>query len=201
MPGLSLALAASVAWGAADFLAGLKSRRLALLTVLLVSQVAGLVLLVPVVCSVGEPPPAGHFLALGALSGVFNAAALAAFYRAWRWAGWGSSRPIAATDAVIPLAFGLVSGEQLTSVESAGLALAVASVVVVSWAAERGNSEEGAAKSRAAMGIGLALIAAACFGCFVVALDAAERGQRPLGRRGQPHDQRRRWSASRPASR
>ncbi len=121
----------------------------------------------------GEPPPAGHFLALGALSGVFNAAALAAFYRGLALGRMGVVAAIAATDALIPLAFGIVSGEQLTSVESAGLALAVASVVVVSWAAERGDSEEGAAKSKAAMGIGLALIAAACFGCFVVALDAS----------------------------
>ena len=84
---------------------------------------------------------------------------------------------IAATDAVIPLAFGLISGERLTSVESAGLALALASVVVVAWAAERGSdSESGEHSSRAAVSIGLALVAAICFGCFVVALDASSEG-------------------------
>jgi uncharacterized membrane protein len=176
MPGLLLAIAASVAWGAADFLAGLKSRRLPLLAVLLASQVAGLVLLVPVVLAVGEPPPAGQFVALGALAGAFNAAALAAFYRGLALGRMGIVAAIAATDAVVPLAFGIGSGEQITSVESVGLVLALASVVVVSWAAERGNSETDGSRSGAAGCVGLALIAAACFGCFVVALDASSEG-------------------------
>ena len=42
MVALTLALAASVAWGSSDFLAGVKARNVAVLTVLLVSQVAGL---------------------------------------------------------------------------------------------------------------------------------------------------------------
>ena len=41
---VALALGASLAWGASDFLAGLKTRRLAVLWVLLVSQATGLVL-------------------------------------------------------------------------------------------------------------------------------------------------------------
>jgi drug/metabolite transporter (DMT)-like permease len=41
---VALALGASIAWGCSDFLAGLKTRRLAVLWVLLVSQGTGLVL-------------------------------------------------------------------------------------------------------------------------------------------------------------
>ena len=43
---------------------------------------------------------------------------------------------------VIPLAFGIASGERLTSVESVGVALALVSVMVVAWAAERGSDAE-----------------------------------------------------------
>ncbi len=41
MAAVALALAASLAWGASDFLAGLKSRDVAVLSVLVVSQGAG----------------------------------------------------------------------------------------------------------------------------------------------------------------
>jgi hypothetical protein len=44
MVAIALALAASLAWGASDFLAGVKTRELAVVWVLLVSQATGLVL-------------------------------------------------------------------------------------------------------------------------------------------------------------
>ena len=175
MPGLVLALAASVAWGAADFLAAVKCRGTRLLTVLLASQFAGLVLLVPVVLLAGEPVPEGRYLALGALSGVFNVAALAALYRGLAVGRIGIVAPVAAADALIPLGFGIASGDALTSLEGMGVAVAMVSVMVVAWAAERGSDADGE-DNAAAVGIGLALLAAACFGCFAVTLDAASEG-------------------------
>ena len=142
---------------------------------LLASQVAGLVLLVPVVVLWGEPPPEARYLALGALSGLFNVAALAALYKGLALGRIGIVAPVAAADAVIPLGFGLASGDHVTSIESAGLAVALVSVIVVAWAAERGGKSDGKTNA-AAVGIGLALLAAVCFGCFAVSLDAASEG-------------------------
>src|SRR3954452_9582070 len=58
MLALVLALGAGVAWGGSDFLAGLASRRLPVLAVLIGSQAAGLVLLLGLLGVAGGPPPA-----------------------------------------------------------------------------------------------------------------------------------------------
>jgi hypothetical protein len=47
MTAIALALAASLAWGCSDFLGGLQTRRQHLLGVLLVSQAAGLAIVLP----------------------------------------------------------------------------------------------------------------------------------------------------------
>ena len=67
---VALALGASLAWGASDFLAGLKTRRLALLWVLLVSQATGLVLVGIAALASGTPLPGGHSALLAAGAGV-----------------------------------------------------------------------------------------------------------------------------------
>lgn len=174
MSALAFALAASLAWGSADFLGGLASRRVALLTVLLVSQFVGLALLMPVMVALDEPPPAGSYLLLAALSGAFNAIALGAFYRGLALGTMSVVAPIAATDAVIPVVFGIVSGERPAPVEIAGVAIALVGVVLVSRPADEERDAGG--RRLAAQGIGLGLLAAVCFGCFVVTLDGASEG-------------------------
>jgi uncharacterized membrane protein len=76
-----LALGSSLAWGLADFLGGLKSRSLALPTVLLLSQAVGLVITVAVVALAGEAPAASATLGWAALSGILDLAGLWALYR------------------------------------------------------------------------------------------------------------------------
>jgi hypothetical protein len=67
---VALGLSASVVWGLADFLGGLQSRRVPLLAVVLVSQLAGVagMLAVPAVLAGGPPPPAA--LVPAALAGL-----------------------------------------------------------------------------------------------------------------------------------
>ncbi len=52
-------MGAGLSWGLSDFLGGLKSRRIALLAVLLTSQVVGLALIGGFVAVRGEGPPRG----------------------------------------------------------------------------------------------------------------------------------------------
>jgi hypothetical protein len=54
---VALTLGASLAWGRSDFLAGFKSRQLAVVWVLLVSQSTGLVLVTVAAVPGGEPLP------------------------------------------------------------------------------------------------------------------------------------------------
>src|SRR5918997_4871207 len=59
MAAVALALASSLAWGVADFLGGLQSRRRALLAVLFVGQAAGLASMAVALALRGEGPPGG----------------------------------------------------------------------------------------------------------------------------------------------
>ena len=54
MVALGLALGASIAWGGSDFLAGLVARRLPVLTLLVLSQGAGLLLLLLLLALAGQ---------------------------------------------------------------------------------------------------------------------------------------------------
>jgi drug/metabolite transporter (DMT)-like permease len=79
--------------------------------------------------------------------------------------------PISATAAVVPVVFGVASGERPSPVQGAGIALAVAGVVLAS----RSRDGDGGGR-RLAEGTGLALVAALAFGILLVALGEASEG-------------------------
>lgn len=168
MLAVALGLASSLCWGISDFVGGLKSRSLELLSVLLLSQLTGVVLVALLVVLRGRPPPPAGDLALGALSGVSGVLGLAAFYRGLATGAMAVVAPIAASGAVIPVAAGLLEGERPSATQAAGVALAIAGVATVS----RETGEAGR-PARLAAGVGLALAAAVGIGGFFVALDHA----------------------------
>jgi drug/metabolite transporter (DMT)-like permease len=174
---LTLAFGASVAWGSADFLAGVGCRRLAILTVLLVSQAIGLALLIPLMVASASPMPANHYVLMGVIAGACNVAAVAAFYRGLAGGTMGVVAPIAATDALIPVGYGLVTGERPSSLTMIGIALALLGVVLASRPPRHEENEEPTRKRDSpAKGVALALIAAVCFGLFTIALADASKG-------------------------
>jgi drug/metabolite transporter (DMT)-like permease len=166
-----LALTASLSWGLGDFLAGLRTRRLPVVTVLVVSQAAGLTTVVLVVAIRGVGPPEGRYLLFGSLAGVAGAVGLAALYRGLAVGPMSIVAPISATAAVVPVVAGILTGERPSSAQAAGIALAVAGVVLAS----RMPGPEGPHGSRAE-GVGLALVAALAFGLLLVALGEASEG-------------------------
>jgi drug/metabolite transporter (DMT)-like permease len=165
---VALGLAAGLSWGVSDFLGGVKSRTLELLAVMVLSQGMGLALVALIVAVRGEGPPAGEQLLYASLSGVSGVLGLAAFYRGLAVGAMAVVAPISATGAAIPVVAGLISGERPSAAQAAGIALAIAGVVVASREAP---AEGGPA--RVATGVGLALVAACGFGGFFVAMDAA----------------------------
>jgi drug/metabolite transporter (DMT)-like permease len=162
---LALALGASVAWGASDFLAGVASRRLAVLSVLVGSQAVGLVIAAVAVAAQGAPPPGAGFVAWAALAGLAEAAGFACLYRGLAVGAMAIVAPITATAAAVPLAVGLAGGDALGAPALAGAALAVAGVLIA--AREPGSGR------RLGTGVALGVGAAACFGLFLVGLDVA----------------------------
>ena len=159
MLGLLLALGASVSWGVADYLGGVKSRVVPLLTLIAVSQLAGLVLTAAIAGATGSFPDArtAVYAALGGTAGVI---AVAAFYRGMAIGRISIVAPVSATGVVLPVAVGLARGEKPGSLALAGIALALVGVILASAEREPGGSPGLAA------GVPLALAAAFGFGVF-----------------------------------
>jgi len=168
MAAVLLALAASASWGVSDFLGGVKARSLDVLAVLAVSQPAGLVLLGVIVGAHGGWPGWGWWALWAALGGLGGAIGIGALYRGLAVGSMGIVAPITSTSPLIPLTVGLARGERPSTLQLAGIALALVGVAFAGW-------EPGAegARGRAAVGAGLALLAAATFGSSQVGLEAA----------------------------
>lgn len=141
---------------------------------LLLSQATGLAIAAALALAGGGAAPAGEHVAYAALSGVAGLMGLSAFYRGMAVGAMSVVAPISATAAVIPVIVGVASGERPSSLQAAGVALALAGVVLVSREAPGRPSERGG--GALAAGAGLALLAAAGFGSFFVAMDAASDG-------------------------
>jgi drug/metabolite transporter (DMT)-like permease len=167
---VALALGASLAWGVSDFYAGLQSRRLPLLTVLAVSQAVGLAVIALIVAARGHGPPSAGPLALAAGSALAGLGGLAAFYRGLAVGAMSVVAPVSATAAAIPVAYGLATGDRPTALQAAGMAAALAGVILAS---REEDPERGGGGTRLAAGFGLALIAALGFGTFFVAIGRA----------------------------
>jgi uncharacterized membrane protein len=170
---VALALAASVGFGSADYLGGTRSRRMPVLTVLVVSQLAGLVVLLTSVGMTSSAPGDRAFLGYAAIGGIVQGLGLAAYYRSLALGTMGIMAPIAATAAVVPLTVGIASGERPSTVQSLGIGLALCGVALSSY--ESGGNKLG--ERRFAVGAGFALTGALGTGMGLAAIDAAaERG-------------------------
>lgn len=165
---LVLAFSAGMGWGTADFLGGYSARRLPLVTVSLVSQAAGLALLLAVAAVRGDAPESGSALVTGLAGGLAGAAGLAALYRALAIGRMSIVAPTAALSGTVPVAWGLLRGERPEPVQLAGIALAILGIVLAARMPDRDGG-------RGTAGLGLALLAALTLGAFVVFLDEAGR--------------------------
>jgi drug/metabolite transporter (DMT)-like permease len=160
------ALLASVAWGVADFLGGVKSRVVPTLVVLLLAQVSGVVAIGLVVALAGNAPP-GPSILWAALAGLFGAVGLASFYRGMAVGAISVVAPIAAVGAIVPVVFGIATGDDVSRGQGVGFALALSGVALASF--ER--HEPGA--MRIAAGVPWAIAAMIGFGGYYVPMHEA----------------------------
>src|SRR5688500_12256019 len=121
-----------MSWGLADFTAGLKSRRLGVLTVLTWVEASGLVVVMTVIVATGEPLPDGRTALYAVIAGVCGVTALGAFYRALSVGTMSIVAPISATGVMLPVIVGLVTGDPLTVVIGLGMLAAIAGVLLAS---------------------------------------------------------------------
>lgn len=125
-----LALTASLFWGASDYAAGIMGRRTTVWAVVLLTQLAGLVATGFVVLGHGTGlPPLNGWLP-GVLSGLAGIVAVLCFYKALAIGIMSLVAPITSTGIIVPVLVGLVLGERPSTLQFAGMALAVGGVVL-----------------------------------------------------------------------
>jgi uncharacterized membrane protein len=130
MLAVALALGSSVVWGTADFLGGVYTRRLTLAPVVVVSQLAGLVLLTVATALTGVFDP--RSFAIGLAAGVCGAVGIAAFYRALATGTISIVSPISACGALVPVGLALAQGERPGRLALVGSAIALSGAVLAS---------------------------------------------------------------------
>ena len=165
MKAVALALGASLTWGVADFFGPLKGRTYGALRVLFYVQIGGLVAIAAVVAVRGRgPADSAALLAIpAAVSGTLG---LYAYYRGMAVGAMSIVAPIAGISAVVPVTFGIVTGERPSSWQLLGIAAALGGVFLASREPGRGGP-------KIAAGVGLALLAAIGFGGYFPAMHAA----------------------------
>jgi drug/metabolite transporter (DMT)-like permease len=173
---LLLALAGSLAYGAADFLGGVAARGAHVLRVVVIAAPASLLVELLLWPAVGADFP-GRAVAWGAASGVASAVAFALLYRTLAIGPMSVLSPVTAlVSAALPVAVGLIGGERLGALALVGMLLALAGVVLVSG----GTGPAGARPSR--LSLVLAFGAGAAIALQLVCLDQApdDSGVAPL---------------------
>ena len=173
---IALALAASIAAGSTDFFAGLLSRRLGVITVLLVSHVASVVLLVLAAAIFGISALGSALLVPAAISGFCVVIGAGSFWQGLKVGAMGIVAPIVAFGAVVPVVAGLLSGERLSTLQLIGITLGIVGVVLASVETHPLDTDE----RRIAAGVGFALLAIVGIGGFYVSIDAASEHGTPL---------------------
>lgn len=166
MTPLLLALSASLAWGVADFVGPVWARTLGTLRVLLWAQIGG-VIAIGLAVGIRGDGPHGAAVLLAMVAAVTGTAGLYAYYRGVAIGAMSVVAPIAGASAVIPVAWGVASGDRPTAVQVAGV---VCALVGVAFASREHQAE---ATRKVAAGVGLALLAAVGFGFYFPPMHAA----------------------------
>src|SRR4051794_37120187 len=172
MAGIAFALTAAASWGLADFMAGLKSRRLGVLAVMVWVEAAGLIAILAVIAATGEPLPDTRSLVAAIIAGAAGFTALGAFYKALAIGTMSIVAPISATCAALPVIVGLATGDSLSALVAVGLVVIVAGVI----AASREEVAEAGRSGPNRPAILLAMAAAVGFGLYFTFADIAADG-------------------------
>jgi drug/metabolite transporter (DMT)-like permease len=163
---LLLALGASLAWGVSDFVGPWQGRALGTFRVLLWVEISGLAAGAVVVGARGEGPK-GAAVLLAVPAAISGTLGLYAYYRGMAIGAMSVVAPIAGASAIVPVVFGIATGDRPATVQYAGMACAVVGVILASLEHQAGK------RPRLAAGVGLALLAAVGFGLYFPPMHAA----------------------------
>jgi drug/metabolite transporter (DMT)-like permease len=169
-----LGLAAAVLYGSGDFLGGMATRRVHVLTVLTLAEAAGaIVALAAAAMSPGPASLAG--LAWGTGAGLIGGLGLIIFYRGLAIGPMSVVAPLSGlVSTVLPVAVALAEGERPGAGVYAGALLCLAAIVLASWAGGDAARQPG----RPGRAIGYGMAAGASFGLFFLLIrNAGQSGE------------------------
>lgn len=126
-----LGLAAALAWGTSDFLGGRFTRRYPAFTVGLVSQSTSFLLLLAV-AAVVRPELGGQAMAWGLAAGLFTSFGGVSLYQGLATGDSAVVAPLSACGAIVPVVFAFASGDAPSAVQTGGIAVTLAGVVLCS---------------------------------------------------------------------
>jgi drug/metabolite transporter (DMT)-like permease len=172
-------LLAAVGYGAGDFLGGFASKRAPTQTVVVGSQVVGLTIAVVVSLFVAAPGLRAVDLVLGAIGGCVGLVGIMLLYRGLAVGRMSVVAPVTAVGAaIVPVAWGLATGERPSAVALAGVVVSLPAVALVSRVPSDADSTVVTARGEVVMAAGAGL----CFGIALVLFSEAadETGLWPL---------------------
>lgn len=169
-----LALASAVTYGAADFMGGMASRRASTLSVVLWSQLAGVLVVAAGLVFLPAARPTAGDLAWGAAAGIAGIAGVGLLYHALSIAPMSVVAPVTGVCALsLPVLVGLVAGERPGVAALAGVPVAAVAVVLISREGAIEDAVEGRAPATA-RGLMVALTSGMIIGLFLVLLAQAD---------------------------
>ncbi len=165
--GALLGLAAALAYGVSDYVAGVASRRHHFLWVTLLGFVSASVGCLVAVLVEGELDPSTHALVWGAVSGIGSTVGSLGLFRGYGRGEMAVAGPLSAVGAAaFPAIVGAFLGERLPAIGFAGVLLAFPAI----WLMSRAPHEHGGSARAGAVD---GLISGAGFGLLFVALARA----------------------------
>lgn len=168
-PTIFFGLASAMTYGIGDFSAGVASRRIPVLMVLLISQFVGLLSMFLLALVFGETGITLNDAFVGAVAGIAGLIGLLGLYRGLAMGQMSIVAPITAVlSTAIPVLFSAVTVALPTFLQITGFALAVFGVYLIS------RPQEGMARP-STTALGLALIGGTGFGVFYILLSQIEQ--------------------------
>jgi drug/metabolite transporter (DMT)-like permease len=166
-----LAALAAIGWGASDYFGGdISGRDLPVFTIVAVAELAGAIMMLPVLAAHGISPPTQPGLALAAVAGIAVTVELGLIYRALGSGHAFLTAPVGALGAAMATSVGLISGEPINLTITAGLSFALLGAGISSWTSPASGSN-GSPKQTAA----ICIVAAASVATALVCLHTAGR--------------------------
>jgi len=171
MIAVSLGLIAALSWGLSDFLGGLQTRTVRLAVVLAVSMTSGLATIVAVLLVAHRQLPDDGRLWCAVAAGPASVIALGLLYQAMARGPIIVVAPVAAVGAVIPVLWGMATGDGLGLAQAAGILLALSGATLASWEAGPAETEGSLPAAAASAAVGAAL----AIGLFLVLVGRASQ--------------------------